>query len=361
MSKGLPQGLLKTMREKVPLIITHWDADGVITASLLLSWLNSPEEAKVVVPPFTFSWDRDFLDIIERESKERGYLAVLDLAVPGGTLDLVWARVKKTMVVVDHHVQSELPRRPAIVYINPARKGDPGGRWPSAAHVLSSILGYWKDPLLLAASIVGDLGPEARASLVYQDYMAKAGLHPVNDFWIAEDCANLIDAASIMGRRDVLEVLPKRLSFEENPCEIILKDGLLHSLRAKAEGELEELLSGAKPELVTDDILVFVMKGEGRHASKLARRLAKKYKDKIVIVIYKSLGTGKLRGYARSYSPHAPPLVMAAERLRSLGYPAGGKYQTGNNVVALEAPRGVSEEKVLEDLLNSLKVLGVRI
>lgn len=361
MSESLPKGLLNVMQDKIPLIITHWDTDGIISASLLLSWLGSPMEAKVIIPPFTFNWGRNFLDMIEKESKERGYIAILDLAVPGGTLDLVWARVKRTLVVIDHHAQPELPKRMAIVYINPARKGDPGGRWPSAAHVLSSIIGYWKDPLLIATSIVGDLGPEARASMVYQDYMAKAGLHPVNDFWIAESCASLIDAASIMGRRDVLESLPMRLSLEERPCEIILKDGLLHSLKAKAESELEELLSNAKPEHTTGDIIVFVLKGEGRHASKLSRRLSRIYKDKIVVVVYKSLSTGILRGYVRSYKPNTPPLIRVVERLRSLGYPAGGKFQVGNNVVALEAPKGVSEDNVLEDILASLRSLDIEI
>ena len=332
-----------------------------VTASLLLSWIGAPQDAKVLVPPFTYSWGRGFLDRAEFESKSRKYVAVLDLAVPGGTIDLLWTRVRRLVVVIDHHVQSELPKKPGVIYVNPAKDGDPAGRWPSAAHVLASIIGYWKDPLLLAASIVGDLGPRARASRVYQDYMAMAGLHPVKDYWIAEECSSLIDAASVMGKRDVLESLPMRLALEEDPCKSILEDGLLHSLRAQADGELEEILSSARPEAEGRDAVVYVIEGVGRHASKLARRLAERHKDKIVVVIYRSKSTGRIRAYARTLRPDAPPLVKAAERLRSLGYSAGGKYQAGNNVVAAEAPEGVGVEEMLNAFLSSLRALGIEV
>jgi hypothetical protein len=359
-SENLPKGLVETMKRGLPLIITHWDADGVISATLLISWLGSPD-IDVLIPSFTYSWGRDFLDRAEVLSKDKKYVSVLDLAVPGGTLDLLWTRVRRPVIVIDHHFQTELPRKPGVVYINPARKGDPAGRWPSAAHVLSSIIGYWKDPLLIATSVVVDLGPRARASRVYQDYMVKAGLHPVNDYWIPEECASLIDAASTMGRRDVLEDLPKRLAFDPEPCRLILEDGLLHSLKVQAEEELEEILMSASPTLKSEDVVVYILKGIGRHVSKLARRLAERHKDKIVVVLYKSLSIDRLYAYARSLAPSAPPLVQAAERLRSLGYNAGGKYQAGNNVLAAEAPRGTSEEEMLKDFLNSLRSLGVRI
>ncbi|MCE4621430.1 MAG: hypothetical protein F7B95_03190, partial [Desulfurococcales archaeon] len=42
-----------------PIIIMHWDADGIISTSILISWLrNHPHLTEFIVttPPFTYSW-----------------------------------------------------------------------------------------------------------------------------------------------------------------------------------------------------------------------------------------------------------------------------------------------------------------
>jgi hypothetical protein len=340
-----------------PVIVHHWDMDGVASAALVAAASERGREAAFLTPQFRYAFDKPFLDRAREAASGRKLLVVVDLGVPGGSVDLLHRYTGRPAVVIDHHMQPEPPKLPGVVYVNPAAQGDPAGRWPSAAHVVASLTGVY-DPLLVAASIVGDLGPAARASRVYQDYMARAGLHPVEDYWLPAECASLVDAASAMGRADVLEALAARLAESVDPCRLILEDGLLHGLRAQAEAELESLLEEAeeKREEPFRGVLLYRLEGEGRHASKLARELARRHTDSIVVVAYRARSTGEERVYARTYKRHAPLLASrdVIEELRSLGLSAGGKAQGPNNVLAVEAPPGRLEE-ALQAVLSHIR------
>ena len=351
--------LLTSGRFRPAVVVFHWDMDGVASAVLAASAAGDAGGSAFVLPGFRFVFDKPFLDRVRGLARGRRLLVVVDLGVPGGSLLLLQRYASRPAVVVDHHSQPEPPGDPAIVYVNPAARGDPAGNWPSAAHVLRSLVGRG-DPLLVAASIVGDLGPAARANRWYQKYMVEAGLHPVRDYWVPQECAALVDGASAMGRADVLEALAARLSLEGEPCRLILEDGVLHSLRAQAEAELEDLLAQARGagEEVMPGVLLYRLEGLGRHASKLARRLAAEHPDKIVVVAYKSRATGEERVYARTYKRGAPPLAAPSliRRLRSRGLSAGGKSQGANNVLAVEAAPGRLGE-ALDEVLEALKGL----
>lgn len=357
MSWARARELLCSERFRPLLVVFHWDIDGVASAALAAGGCGGPGDSVFLVPPFRYVFDKPFLDRARGAVKGRRLLVVADLGVPWRSLQLLQRYVSRPAVVVDHHVQPESPGDPAIVYVNPALRGDPAGNWPSAAHIVRSLTGRG-DPLLVAASIVGDMGPAARANQWYQNYMAMAGLDPARDYWVAEECAALADGASAMGRGDVLEALAARLSAEEEPCKLILEDGVLHSLRAQAEAELNDLLDKAEDlaEEPLPGVRLYRLEGHGRHASKLARRLALKHPDKIVVVAYKSRATGEERVYARTYRRGAPPLASreAVGWLRSMGLSAGGKSQGSNNVLAIEAPPNRLDE-ALEALLEVLK------
>ena len=363
LSWGRARELLCSNRFRPVLVVFHWDMDGVASAALAAGGCGDPGGSGFLVPPFRYVFDKPFLDRARGAARGRRLLVVVDLGVPGASLQLLQRYVSRPAVVVDHHVQPEPPRDPAVVYVNPALHGDPRGSWPSTAHVLRSIIGRG-DPLLVAASIAGDLGPAARANTWFQNYMAMAGLDPARDYWVVEECVALVDGASTMGRGDVLEALAARISVEEEPCRLILEDGILHSLRAQAEAELEELLDKAegRVEEPLPGVRLYRLEGHGRHASRLARRLALKHSDEVVVVAYRSRATGEERVYARTYRRGAPPLASreAVRWLRSLGLSAGGKSQGSNNVLAVEAPPGRLGE-ALEAVLEVLgSVLGAK-
>ena len=345
---------------RTPIIIMHWDADGIISASILISWLrNHPHLTEFIVttPPFTYSWGMEFIEQLRISSRNASYMGILDLGVPGPLIDMTARMLGLRTLVIDHHRQEEKPKSPRVTYINPAAEGDPKGLWPSTAHIVSTILG-WGDPLFVAASIVGDLGRRARDNPVFAEYMKRAGLDPENDYWVAEECARLLDAPSEMGRRDLVERLPLRLSVEEDPCKAVLSDGLLASMKVQAETEFEDILANAEPER-RGDIMLYRLRGQGRHASRLSRILASKHKDKVVVVYYEAESTGERRIYARTFKSGAPPLVSAAEALRRKGYSAGGKAQEANNVLAVELRPVHDADEAIEDVMGELdRILG---
>jgi len=84
------------------------------------------------------------------------------------------------------------------------------------------------------------------------------------------------------------------------------------------------------------------LKGEGRLASRLARKLALMNPGRVVIVAYYSTRIDRSYVYARAYKLKTP-LTGIIRYFRQLGFEAGGKYQEDNNVVAVECPPGDME------------------
>jgi len=340
--------LFKSSRR--PLIITHWDMDGVASA-IVASWALG-KHPSFYIPPFTYKLSDRVLREVEDSASKADLVVVTDLAYPGPMLERLHEAVKTPIVVVDHHYQEILPSADSIVYYNPAYSGDPEGAWPSAAHVMASITGVKvRDPLLLAASVAGDLGEAAVESRVFKSYMIMAGLDPRKDYALVSDyCVKHVDGAAAMANRDaLLNIFKMSVYHGEKPCEVIMRDHLLATLSIQAEVELETLASNAVPIEVRVDgrILVYKLEGEGLHASRLARILASRNKGRVVIVAYTSRNAGQGRVYARVAGSTNPPLFRVAECLKSLGYSAGGKTQPGNNVAAAEA-----DPKTIEEALN---------
>ncbi|MEB3780065.1 MAG: DHH family phosphoesterase [Desulfurococcales archaeon] len=329
-------------------LVYHWDADGMLSAISLVAYYGSADRVLLEPPRFTYRIDKDYLERLKESSRRSDALIIVDIDYPGDTIDMLAEKLGKHVIVIDHHAKYDLPKREDVTYYNPAAKGDPQGLYPSATHVLAEILEAYH-PLLVAASIVGDLGPQAKSNKVYQNYMVEAGLDPVRDYWLIEEAVRLLSSLEIMGNYDGIKWIPKVIGIGDmDPFKAILNDALLATLRVQADAELEEILKNAERNMEEParGVKAVLLEGEGRHASQLARRLAAKYKDHIVIVGYKANSTGEARVYARTYRTD---IVLASliPKLKARGYLAGGKTQRKNNVVALET----TPEK-LEDAYN---------
>ncbi len=352
-----PGEVLKALRAaRAPLIVTHWDMDGV--ASAILAASLSGGGASVYVPPLTYRLTRPILDEIEARAARADLVVLTDLAYPGPSLKLIHRRVRRKMVVVDHHRQPQPPDEPGVIYYNPAAGGDPRASWPSAAYVIDVMAGgFYPEPLLVAASIVGDLGDSARGHPAYRSYMTASGLDPDRDFdLVKEHCVDNIDGAAAMGEVGVIvDVIERVVLYGEQACMTIMKDDLLVNLKVKARYELEELAAAARPR-EEDGVLVYELEGEGMHASRLARMLAGRHRGRVVVVAYTSRRLGQARIYARVYGSERPPLGEAVECLRALGYSAGGKTQAGNNVLAVEVDAKEAGD-ALEAVLDAVKQL----
>ncbi len=341
--------ILRVLGSKPACIVHHWDMDGVAAAATLS--LVSAGVVRYHVPPYTYRVTGEMIEELKNKCRNAGAIAIVDYNLPGGTLDLIWAKLQKTLIVVDHHYQPEPPKKPFILWFNPAANGDPRGFWPSAAHVAASLTGMYK-PIVVALSIVGDLRDRARANRIYQKYMVEAGLDHVKDHATMTECVSQVMAADIMGRRDILEHLASRLADpHSDPCSLLLSDGLLSILRVQAEDEFQSLLSEADSNAsVIGDIRIYRMEGEGRHVSTLARILSERHPDKIVVVSYYWRPLQRTYIYLRTLRER-PRLVDILGYARSAGLTSGGKYQPGNNVVGIEVD-GKAGEDIVEKIVS---------
>jgi single-stranded DNA-specific DHH superfamily exonuclease len=319
-------------------------------------------------PRFTYELSRDHLERIKASSRLADLVIVLDLAWKPSHVETLALETGRDVVVIDHHYVAlgwgsfkdhiTGPLRDRVFYCNPAARGDPEGLWPSASYIVSRVYGVEHD-LLVAASIVGDLGDEAVNNRVYRDLVRRAGLDPVKDYWLLREAVMQLHGVEVMGKIEAVAWLPKMLATGNlDPFKAIIGDAYLATLRAQAEAELESLVEEARRRAreAGRGIVYVALEGEGRFFSRLARELAKIYPDKIVVVAYYSRSTGEARVYARTLRGK-PALVQAIGLLAGKGYSVGGKSQGSNNVIALETRRE-ELEKALSDMISALSQLA---
>ncbi len=350
-----------------PLLVTHWDMDGVASA-VAASWYTGGRPVGVYVPPLTYRLRWRGVDVageIARAARKADVVVMTDLAYPDKALAEIRAALPGDtgLLVIDHHKRPAEPRVPGLVYYNPVVQGlgDPGD-WPSTAHVVVDLAGGRPaDPLLVAASIAGDLGDAAVVHPAFRRYMEMAGLDPEADYqFVVENCVRMVDSAPSMGDvGPLVTVIEFAAIYGEAPCEVIIKNALLVSLKEMARAELQALLSEARPRhLLSGRIQVYELEGDGMHASKLARALAARHPGSVVVVSYKSRRLGQAKVYARVYGSSEPPLASLVSCLEARGFSAGGKTQDGNNVVAVEADEdeaGDALEAVVEGVARLLE------
>ncbi|MEB3860556.1 MAG: hypothetical protein LRS43_05030 [Desulfurococcales archaeon] len=348
-------GIVERARSETPVIVYHWDADGLIAATLITMAYG---DSLLEPPRFTYRLTREHLERVKSASRRADLLVIVDLAWDPIYFETMALETGLKVVVIDHHytMLDESSFRAPVVYCNPAAKGDPEGLWPSASYIASLVYGVRHD-LLVAASIVGDLGEGSLQNRVYRSVMERAGLDPVKDYWLPREAVLQLHGVEAMGKFEAVSWIPKMLATGNlDPFKAIIGDAYLTTLRAQAEAELEQLMEEAKRSAREDDGIIYViLEGEGRFFSQLSRELAKKYPDKIVVLAYHAKSTGEARVYART-ARERPVLAKAINALRKRGYSAGGKSQGSNNVVAIETTRE-NLERALEEMIYTIRQL----
>lgn len=347
-------GLVNSLRGEKPLAVYHWDADGIIAATLIVM---AHGDAFLEPPRFTYKLVGEHLERIKKASKQAGFIVVVDLSWDPLYLETLALETGLKVVVMDHHYSpwSDYSFRGPVFYCNPAARGDPEGSWPSASYLVSRLYGVSHN-LLVAASIVGDLGEAAVENKVYKSLMESSGLDPVKDYWLPREAVMQLYGVEVMGRFEALTWLPKAFATGNlDPFKAIIGDAFLATLRTQAEVEFESLLEEARKSLkaANSEILYVSLEGEGRFFSRLARELARDNPDRIVVVAYYARATGEARVYARTLRKE-PALTGAVKYLREKGYSVGGKYQGSNNVIAVETSRDALEG-TLREVIDALK------
>ena len=342
--------LASLLSSSEPLIVHHWDADGVVSAVTTASFASG--RADFMVPPLTYSPPMSFIDEVARRAAPKDLIVVADYNVSGEFLAALVSRVKRPVVVVDHHVAT-YPRLPNLYYYNPAAEGDPDGIWPSTAHVIADALGFY-DPLLIATSIYGDLDEEAPRNPVFRYYMDQVGLDPERDANIPRDCALQIWGAEAAGEVEVLSRLAYELTYGGvDPCQAIMSDPRLTTLRMRAEEEVENAVSEAVRGMSRiGKVAVYSVELSLRVSGMVARRLLSRADAPVVALVAREAMTGASKIYIRG---DIPDPVMIIKSLRSAGLRASGKSQKGNNVIVIDVGAGSPSEALQKaiTLINS--------
>lgn len=340
--------LMRLLSHSNPIILHHWDADGVVSAATLASYIGQGIEFES--PPFKYALDSEYLEKLSIKSENHDIVIVVDLNLSSNTLVQISSKAGKPVVSIDHHTTSDIPRSLSVVYYNPARNGDPEGIWPSAAHVIATLTGSY-DPLLISTSIVGDLDSEAKNNRIFKKYMEEIGLDPAQDYDIPKNCAMQIWGAEALGKIEVIKNLPSALAYGGiDPCAALMGDPILTMLKNEAEEELENLITKADTQLeeVSRGFYATLIDGNGRLISKISRALASKYPDRIVMIGYLAHSTNDASIYIRT-KRNDIDISKLTDKLRYLGYRVGGKSQMNNNVIGVE----ISPEK-LEQSFNNI-------
>jgi len=294
-------------------LLTHWDADGIVSGSKLLQRLDLP-----VYVPRIGSWS---FEAVPREALG-DKLYVLDYSMPAED----WARLcasVKDLVVIDHHVA---PKPPCGTVVNPALEGDSP---PSASVVVSDYLGLpydWRD----AVAIAGDLH-DPRGNPLWEEIVRKEGIRGEDAI---EAAALLNSCYKLMDYECIKEYTRKLISLT---LEDLLSDRRLIEARERARKLLDELEASAECRELGDKKVCIV---KGDEALIMTSSLWKRLRGKGETIII-ALGRDKARVYCRGGSFDHSYLI---EKIRELGVKeVGGKKQVCSAIMRPEQLRTVLE------------------
>ncbi len=298
------------------LVLHHWDADGVASASLILDWLG--DHAELYVPPLGFYWlDSRAADEM-RDLGTFDTLMVLDVALPVESVERAASAVGAGRVVlVDHHVRPR-GRLPAS-WISLVDVGQPSASWH-----LTRLMGARPD-LRSILGIAGDLGPTLRSHPVYGEVLRVLDSLGMGVEEL-ERLAELVDANYRVGDREGVRDAVFALGRGYGDPRSLLSMGEWIIKHRSAEAEVERVLREAR---VEDFGSVVYVEFESPHLliSTVGRRFAWS-RDRVAVL---AINSRWRRGYAQVYSRvHGLDLDLTslAEMARSSGYNAGGKRES---------------------------------
>ena len=276
-------------------VLTHWDTDGIVSASKLLEVVKTNE----VYIPRIGSWR---FSAIPQEAFG-DVLYVLDYSLPDQDWVEVCKRVKD-LVYIDHHPGG---KPPCGKVINPAFEGKAP---PSASVVVSEYYGLpldWRDAVAIAADLV-----EPEGNPIWEEIVRKKNL----DKGKVKEVAALLNSCYRLYDYDCI----KKYIFilKDVALDDLYNDKELWERRKRVQEMIDELVKKAKCEKVNGIKVCFV---EGPHT--FTNALWKRLREGETIVV--TLYDGRARVYCRGGDRDYTTLI---KKLRDMGVEeVGGKVQ----------------------------------
>jgi len=284
------------------LIVHHWDADGICSASLIARHLARDDFLNASPPVGEYRFDEKIHRLIENAES----VFVADLNTPGEI-----ERIEKRTIYFDHHIQPRIESS-VIEQINPTVSGE---KPASCAIVVSRYINVLSAETVIGT--VGDVGKFAFAIPEVRKIMNKLGMSESQ----AAELAKIIDSNHISGSREGVEKAVKVIL--ENEWRELLEYEPWIKQTEEIEREVERVLSRVESE---GEKVFLEFKSRFNIISEVAKALVWEGGFEEALVINRDFN-GKVQLYYRI----AGELVSEREigrivsDLRAIGVSAGGK------------------------------------
>ena len=314
-------------------IVHHWDTDGICSAAIIASILEKKGEQWVncTLQIGKFEFDGKVVEKI----KDADMLYVVDLNMPEAVEELT-----QRVIFIDHHIQSRI-KNPNVEQVNPIISGKSERDFPSATWVVSHHFSTWN--YLSALGAVGDVRGifDWQIGKKVEELLSKEGLSRDD----AVRLVSLIDSNYIaMDRQGVEEAVSTILnSSPEDLLENRKWNGNLEAIKR----EIENALSGLK---VINGFAEIEFESDFNVISYVARRAVWEMGFDAALAINRNFN-GKSQVYLRVKSPAKYNLPEIVNRLRDLGFNAGGKKEVFGVVCPVNR---------LEEVVSIVKSMVVR-
>jgi len=301
------------------LIIHHWDADGLCSASLLLGYLKPRSPVNMCPTIGAFYLTDEEIGF----ARAFDYVIVVDMALPEA--DVHRLSEKTRVVVFDHHHQSPIR---GVKHVNPVAHGADTADYPSCTWVIKERLGL---PLGMhvALGFIGDrehrIMENPRFKDLTEEYLADEGI-TLDE---ALTLVGLIDSSYKVGDKKGVEDAPRLLMGYTKP-EDIRNNGRWHENMRIFQEKLAEILE--EPSEDRDGVLVKRLDTGYTVISAVTRRIAWGT-GRDTIVVNTGFFPSHDQLYSRSSRLDMQPMI---KRARELGFNAGGKSDVLGAIVPKE-------------------------
>jgi len=321
------------------LIVPHWDADGIASASILLNILDNYKLNTYISIPKLGFYEYKAINKNDVSAYSPDTIILVDYALSIGEIRNLEREYDINVCVIDHHVNS-LPRE--VRYVNPYVHGLSLSDYPSNTWLLHK---HFDVPLNLQV-LLGyfcDLGPKYK---IFREWFN------INKFirkkhWCINDlieAKNIINSCYQLNNPDAIKEVIHWLRNVEKLSDVILN----HDLRSNyslVSKEIERIINSISPVEEGSNYRVYKIRSKYLITSDIGKFLAAKNMGYITIVISEVIN-GPKSIYVRSYDYNLSKSIL---KLKGLGYNVGGK----ENVFSIQLSS--FSQKVLDDVINSLE------
>ncbi len=302
---------LKSLEGSHPLIIFHWDVDGIASTALLVKYLGL--KPMLYTPKIGF-YRLDLDEILGFKGYDS--IFIVDFGVDTSSIESLKDEVDSEVYVFDHHLRRESDK----ITIFPYRDSD-GDIYPSESIMVSELLGI-EPNFLTVLGFVGDLFGKAlenKYSYVLRGEWNSFGFG-YRDLKLFVD---LIQSNYVfMDRREVESAVYKLMDSIEDPY-ILLENRLWRERYREMYRVINKVMSTEVESI--DGVRMLELEEKLYITSYVGRYLAEKYSGEYVLIGVPELLGGYSQIYLRISGENKLDFHKLIEELNGLGVYAGGK------------------------------------